>query len=427
MTKEAGNNENTRPPPGEKNPADAMTVKELIDRWPNLDGRFVRQLFLMETYWRSRAAIQESMLRNSAEGRVANFFLEMRKTLLPRDSLCERAAKKLWRIIGRKAKISATSNGHESTVPLVRHNGDAFVAESLPAETSVANHHPEPKLPDCLSRLAGCPLPFYLDAESTPCAVAKVGIVPHRVMAVSIPKAGTYLLAEVLAAFGCEWTKLHLAPDSVEDYRGRTFEEIRAGGSRSVIYAPLWQTSLLIRPGQFGVGHLDCDAENKRILAEFKKIFIYRELRDALISQMRFQVEASRRGEEVGGWKDLPDGPRRMEGFLADPAASSYMLSRIRKMSNWLGESDVYCLSFETLYGDRGAECQERTLRGLHEFLEVPIPLQNPRDSMAQVLGKPTRTWSGKRSAKQRYWDGRVEDQFRRLGGVELNAAFGYE
>jgi hypothetical protein len=246
-------------------------------------------------------------------------------------------------------------------------------------------------------------------------------------MAVSIPKAGTYLLAKVLAAFGCEWTKLHLAPDSVEDYRGRTFEEIRAGGSCSVIYAPLRQTSLLIRPGQFGVGHLDCDAENKRILAEFKKIFIYRELRDALISQMRFQVEASRRGEEVGGWKDLPDGPRRMAGFLADPAAPSYMFSRIRKMSNWLRESDVYCLSFETLYGDRGAECLDRTLRGLHEFLEVPIPLENPRDSLAQVLEKPTRTWSGKRSAKERYWDDRVEDHFRRLGGVELNAAFGYE
>ena len=171
---------------------------------------------------------------------------------------------------------------------------------------------------------------------------------------------------------------------------------------------------------------MDCNPEVIQCLADFKKIFIYRELRDALISQMRFQADASH-GEEAGAWKERPEGPERMAAFLRDPTAANYMFSRFQNMRGWLQEPGVFCLSFESLYGDRGKKIQEQTIRGLHEFLEVPFRLENSQESVARLIGKPTRTWSGKRSAKEKYWNARVEELFCRLGGSELSAAFEYE
>ncbi len=42
----------------------------------------------------------------------------------------------------------------------------------------------------------------------------------HRVIVVSIPKSGTYLVAEVLKALGYRWTGMHLAESAYTDYSG---------------------------------------------------------------------------------------------------------------------------------------------------------------------------------------------------------------
>ena len=103
-----------------------------------------------------------------------------------------------------------------------------------------------------------------------------------------MPKAGTYFIAECSRRLGCEPTHLHLDHTVVWDYRQRTIEEIRADSFRYMVKMSLEQSLRLVRPGQFAVGHVECRDETKQWLRGFKKILIYRDLRDALISQMRF-------------------------------------------------------------------------------------------------------------------------------------------
>ena len=206
----------------------SITVKELADQWPNLDGRFLRQLYLMEAEWEDRAASEEAMLWNSPEGRLALIFLRVRAAILPRNSLRESAARSLWRFLtGKYRGGTVKKTADEDDSPSTR-NKEKIAESPMPLRKSAEISFISQSAIDRLSQLAGSPLPFYLDAEMNPRAVPKAGIVPHRVMEISIPKAGTYLLVEVLEMLGCEWTKLHLAPESVEDYRQRMFEEIRA-------------------------------------------------------------------------------------------------------------------------------------------------------------------------------------------------------
>ena len=52
-------------------------------------------------------------------------------------------------------------------------------------------------------------------------------VADHRVIVVSIPKSGTYLVAELLKALGYRWTGMHLAESAYTDYSGSALEDAR--------------------------------------------------------------------------------------------------------------------------------------------------------------------------------------------------------
>jgi len=291
---------------------------------------------------------------------------------------------------------------------------------------AAADSDSETSLRARLSPFVGCPIPFYLDDELQPSATLKRGACPHRVMACSMPKAGTYFIAEALCRLGCEPTHLHLDHTVVWDYRERTIEEIRADSFRYMVKVPLEQSLRLVRPGQFAVGHVECRDDAKRWLRSFKKIFIYRDLRDALISQMRFLKDTNCGGPATDAWMDVPEGPEQMAGFFRAEAHVDYMFAKFRGMAAWLREPDVLSLSFEVLYGDQGREAQSLAVEIIREFLDAPAPTDCSDDLMAMLIGKPTRTWSGRRSSREVYWNDDIEDLFRAKGGHEVNAGLGY-
>ena len=294
------------------------------------------------------------------------------------------------------------------------------------ATTVATDHDSETGLRARLLPVVACPIPFYLDHELQPSATLKRGACPHRVMACSMPKAGTYFIAEALRRLGCEPTHLHLDHTVVWDYRHRTIEEIRADSFRYMVKMSLEQSLRLVRPGQFAVGHVECRDETKQWLRGFKKILIYRDLRDALISQMRFLRDTNSGGASMTAWKDLPEGPERMAGYFRDEGDVGYMFAKYRGMAAWLREPDVLPVSFELLYGDRGREAQRSAVEAMRESLDVPAPTDGSDDLMATLIGKTTRTWSGRRSSREVYWNDDIEKLFRAKGGHEINASLGY-
>jgi len=74
---------------------------------------------------------------------------------------------------------------------------------------------------------AGSNIPIYLTPEVRPAAKPQRGASRHRIVVCSLPKAGTYFLAEVLSRMGCVATQLHLSPGHFTDYRWATRKEAR--------------------------------------------------------------------------------------------------------------------------------------------------------------------------------------------------------
>ena len=129
----------------------------------------------------------------------------------------------------------------------------------------------------------------------------------------------------------------------------------------------------LVRPGQFAVGHLECNDETITLLHPFKKVFIYRNLRDVVVSFMRFHEIPGRGGGADPSWKELPEGPAKLLRHL-DVLAES-LLNQCH--TGWIDRPDVFNICFETLYGP------EVTL--LHPFKKVFI-YRNLRDVVVSFM-----------------------------------------
>ncbi len=276
-----------------------------------------------------------------------------------------------------------------------------------------------------LAQAVDLPLPVYLSSDFWPSAQPWCGPSPHPVVVCSIPKAGTYFVAGLLHQLGCEPTDLHLASEHLTDYRGLSREVARSTDYLNHIVAlPLPKALALIRPGQFAVGHLECTEEIRRLLQPFKKIFVFRDLRDALVSYMRFLADTQRGGARTLELKDLPDGPSKMLRFLE--SSEHVFVDATRSILDWRHTAEVFPIRFETLYGDQGPAAQEQLVIELHQFLELQNEVGPPRQILDEVIGSPTMTWSGARSNRMLYWDDHVEERFRQFGGHEMNARLGY-
>lgn len=275
---------------------------------------------------------------------------------------------------------------------------------------------------DGLQAFGGLPLPVYLDESLRPMAAPQFGASRHKAVVCSIPKSGTYLVGKLLELLGLVPSMLHVWPEGLSDYRGRTLDQMRLDYLQFNVQIPLADSLQLIRQGQFAVGHLACDETNRELLKPFRKIFVYRNLRDALVSWMRFHVDAGRTSNLGEFWKSIADGPDRMLAFLDMLGERFFSTCDTR----WLGMPEVFSVSFEQLYGDHGIDVQHESIRDLHRFLEIPTPLVDPAKIVEDLIGHPTLTWSGSRTRRELYWNDAVEQRFRELGGCHMNAKLGY-
>lgn len=276
-----------------------------------------------------------------------------------------------------------------------------------------------------LRPLVGSPLPFVIDANLRPAARLERGPCPHRVFVCSLPKSGTYLLAELLTELGSLPTGLHLNVGGLSDYRAATPAEQRGNPERFGVPVPLDISARLVAPGQFAVGHLERSASVKAALGPSRIAFALRDVRDGLVSFMRYAADTRRYKHLMGPWVEAADPRDRMTGFM-DVAGKVY-LDMCRPMVGWLRDPDALTVRFEALCGDRGEAEQAELVRGLAALLDRPVPNGDPLALLRAVFGRPTKTWSGKRTDRSAYWSPAAEARFVDLGGTELNRELGYE
>jgi hypothetical protein len=279
---------------------------------------------------------------------------------------------------------------------------------------------------ELLGNAVGLPVPIYLGADGVPSAAAARGPLPPRVMVCSLPKAGTYLVGEVLRRLGSVATGFHYSDDGqmFTDYRFATREEARNEFGRFCHGVPLERTLPLVRPGQHAVSHLECTPRTRALLAGSKVVFVYRDLRDAVVSWLRFHIDTGREAKWNWIWAEHTDPQRRLVVFLKEAGAVFFDICRV--MRPWFADPTAFPVRFETLLGDDGPDAQLRLCHSLAAFLDHPDPAAAPAAVLPGLTTTPTLTSSGRRTRRDEYWSAEAEEMFLALGGGELDAAFGY-
>jgi hypothetical protein len=261
--------------------------------------------------------------------------------------------------------------------------------------------------------------PFVFKTVPGPC--------DRPAIVLSMPKAGTYLVAKILESLGLVDLEIHLGETALSDYRGRSNSEKLERDRELARNIPLRTSAKMVLPGQFAVGHIPCTPEARFQLETFVRIVCLRDLRHALVSLMRFEhrrlLADPLRAPDRRDWAQAPQGPERMRGFLA--ADGRWLLDLSRAAFAWTRDTDSVLCRFEDLLGDHGAEAQLRALARIASAVGVD-DLAGPR-VLDKVLGAETLTYSGRRSKLEGVWDEAVEHDFRDMGGREVNALLGYD
>jgi len=275
-----------------------------------------------------------------------------------------------------------------------------------------------------LARIAGKPFPVFLTAGGAPCLCQMPGPTEERAVVCSIPKAGTYLLNELLQTMGLVSARIHLGEEGFSDYRFASLETARSRYAELDVRLPLADTVQLLLPGQFAVGHLRCRPEVRDALGSIRKVFAYRDLRDCVVSWMRFIVDAGRVTPDRQEWASAPDGPARLEKML--DSRTGFDFDCVREMTEWRRDPDVLSVCYETLLRNPNTAESQGCISALADFLMVPTGDVQSASILPAVLSRQTLTKSAKPTDWREYWDDRVEAAFRARGGVEINRNLGY-
>ena len=281
------------------------------------------------------------------------------------------------------------------------------------------------------SLIAGKNLPVYIDNNRIPRFKPQRASLPHRAFIITIPKSGTYLITRILANLGIVDCGVHIAIDNLQDNRFADEKILRVQPWKYIAWVPINVSTRLIDQGQFSFGHIPYSREAEYILQDFKKVFTFRELRDVIVSLLRYHDSREHnyakpeRLRPYDAFKAAPAGNEKFKAWYA--MWGKEYADLIRNMSPWKDLSDVFRVKFETLMGDDGREAQFALLRELGASLGMSLSDDLIEKSLKDSIGSDTLTYSGRRSAYGEWWNDELEELFIRYGFRELNMMYGYE
>lgn len=230
-----------------------------------------------------------------------------------------------------------------------------------------------------------------------------------KVFVVSLPKSGTYLMAEVLSQLGYERT-IHVCEDFVDRYNDDRLQEGRDRPDKFRSFIS-WRDALqLVGAGQFAVGHLPFSVDRQEALEDFRTIFLKRQLRDCLVSDLRWTLSTKRRERHPhASWLEGPKRTRTVE-FLKD--RGPIYRKHFRAMLGWNQAPNVQVYRFEDLYAGKISSLLSRG--------EADVA-----SAVVSSLKRETLTKSPSRTNLSDFWSDDAEALYLQLFG-DLGQLYGY-
>lgn len=237
--------------------------------------------------------------------------------------------------------------------------------------------------------------------------------VKSRVLVISQPKAGTYMIAEILRQAGFHNTHLHLAPHRLQAYDRFYLEEGISSRQKFDVECGIDESRKLIRLGELAVSHLPFSNDLAEKLSGFQIIHVKRELRSAFVSWSRMLLYTERNGKKVSDIIRTENiaGFMRIRGKKAIRHALS--------INAWSCCSNVLSLKKERISSN-----PTKSIDTMMHHVDCKSSL-SATEIWELSTGKETLTNSIKYPDLE--WTDRDEEVFRDIGGPDANRQLGYE
>lgn len=261
-----------------------------------------------------------------------------------------------------------------------------------------------------------------------------------RVILVSVPKAGTYLVAQILKHMGLNDSHLHVRYDDQEigvyDFRDVPVKMSISDQNRRFRAMPLKNSLALIQNGEFVLGHLPPIPEVKeQLYTDFKIIFLVRDLRDCLISHMRYMISIGAITADDHPWCTIADDREKFKQYLRNYAENVGVLVNMKLIACWEYDlhnpypgMEIFKLRFEDLVNSNKA-ITGSVIKSLANFLDIELT-QDIETLLKQILAAKTYTKSDGLTKRETYWSPFAEQWFNEriydLQGNNENELIGY-
>jgi hypothetical protein len=219
------------------------------------------------------------------------------------------------------------------------------------------------------------------------------------VIVLSVPKSGTYFTEALYRRMGYRAVFVHAMDGVCNDwrFRGAERDDTEMAGLKRV---PITVLAQLLLPGQIIVSHCSRSPETEAALRGFKKVYLYRNLREVLISHARASSD-----------EEIPAGQlaTHVARFCRDRGRD--LKAVILAAAGWRNQPDVLAVDFADLTTDE-PDRRRRVAQRFAAFMDWPADDVVP--ALAAVPGDETPTKSeGGRSTVADGWDAACEAWFR--------------
>lgn len=237
--------------------------------------------------------------------------------------------------------------------------------------------------------------------------------VKNRVLIITQPKAGTYMIAEILRQAGLHHTYLHLGAHRLQAYDSFFLRDGLFNPRKFDVACGIEESRKLVRCGELAVSHLPFSTDLAEKLSGFKIIHIKRELRSAFISWCRMLLYSEKFGPQVS---DLIR-TENIAGFMRSRGKN-----RIRNalfINAWSRSENVLSLKMECVISDPG-----KSIDAMLKHVDC-----KPSMSATEIWERTGREETLTNSAKhpELKWTAGDEEVFREIGGPDANRRMGYE
>ncbi len=150
------------------------------------------------------------------------------------------------------------------------------------------------------------------------------------VIILSQPKSGTYLCSEIVKNLGFDQSFMHLSDIEYTQYQADKIMEGRTDPGKFRVAMHLKESSCLVKPGQFAVGHLTYNQYTTTCLKDFTKIVLTRD-----------------ESERMTSWENFYNGEIRPKKPFGDNLSHNGGRSKGLAVSRWLHVPGVFHLDFD--------------------------------------------------------------------------------